>query len=81
MGDRSHPSDLYMAGGGDGVWKSTDYGNTWAKINDTIPYVPMGYVMAVLPGTPATVLVAGSSVFGHKNGIKAGIQALRNSVD
>jgi len=28
----------------------------------------------------ATVLVAGSSVFGHKNGIKAGISALRTAV-
>jgi ribulose-phosphate 3-epimerase len=29
----------------------------------------------------ATVLVAGSAVFGHKNGIEAGIRALRTSVD
>jgi ribulose-phosphate 3-epimerase len=29
----------------------------------------------------ATVLVAGSSVFGHKNGIEAGIRALRIAVD
>ncbi len=66
VGDPSRPSDLYMAGGGDGVWKSVDYGNTWVKINDTVPYVPMGYVMAVLPGTPATVLVAGFKVV-HKS--------------
>jgi hypothetical protein len=67
VADPSHPSDLYMAGGGDGVWKSTDYGNTWAKINQTIPYVAMGYVMAVLPGgTPPIVLVAGYKVV-HKS--------------
>jgi ribulose-phosphate 3-epimerase len=29
----------------------------------------------------ATVLVAGSAVFGHKNGVAAGIRALRNAVD
>lgn len=29
----------------------------------------------------ATVLVAGSAVFGHKNGVAAGIRALRNAID
>jgi len=67
VGDPSRPSDLYMGGGGEGVWKSTDYGNKWAKINDTIPYVPMGYVLAVLPGpAPPTVIVAGYKVV-HKS--------------
>src|SRR4051812_41026581 len=45
--DPKHPSDLYTAGGGDGVWKSTDYGNTWKKINSEIGYVPMGLIIAV----------------------------------
>jgi hypothetical protein len=57
--DPAAPSDLYVGGGGDGVWKSTDYGNTWAQINTTIPGIAMGYVMAVLPTSPRTVLVAG----------------------
>ena len=66
VGDPSRPSDFYMGGGGEGVWKSTDYGNTWKKINDTVGYVPMGYVMTVLPGTPPTVIVAGYKV-NHKS--------------
>jgi hypothetical protein len=67
VGDPMRPSDLYMGGGGEGVWKSTDYGNTWKKINDTIPYVPMGYVLTVLPGAaPPTVIVAGYKV-NHKS--------------
>jgi hypothetical protein len=50
--DPLRPSDLYMGGGGDGLWKSTDYGNTWTRINTTIGYVASGVGIAVLPATP-----------------------------
>jgi photosystem II stability/assembly factor-like uncharacterized protein len=55
-----------MGGGGDGLWKSTDYGNTWSKISTVIGYVPAGIGIAVLPGTPATVLGAAYKVL-HKS--------------
>jgi hypothetical protein len=54
--DPLRPSDLYMGGGGDGLWKSTDYGSTWSKINSTIGYVASGVGIAVLPATPAIVI-------------------------
>jgi hypothetical protein len=60
--DPRHASDLYMGGGGDGIWKSGDYGNTWARINDTIGYVPMGLILAVAGTEPATIWVAGYQV-------------------
>jgi len=64
--DPLRPSDLYMGGGGDGLWKSIDYGNKWSKISATIGYVASGVAIAVLPGTPAIVLGAGFKV-NHKS--------------
>ncbi len=64
--DPGHPSDLYMGGGGDGLWKSSDYGNTWTQINAEIGYVPMGLILAVAGTEPATLWVAGYNVV-HKS--------------
>lgn len=58
-GDPARPSDLYVGGSSAGLWKSTDYGFTWARINDTLPDVPRGMVIAVAGTTPATVWAAG----------------------
>ena len=55
-----------MGGGGEGVWKSTDYGNTWKKINDSVGYVPMGYVMPCSPVRPRRSSSAGYKV-NHKS--------------
>jgi hypothetical protein len=62
VADPARPSDLYVGGGGDGLWRSTDYGNTWTRINDTIGYVPMGLILAVAGTTPPTIWVAGYGV-------------------
>jgi photosystem II stability/assembly factor-like uncharacterized protein len=59
VADPGSPGDLYVAGGGAGVWKSTDYGNTWTQTNAEIGYVPMGLVVAV---AGEHVLVAGYKV-------------------
>src|SRR5581483_489381 len=58
-GDPARPSDLYVGGSSAGLWKSTDYGNSWTKINDTLPDVPRGMVIAVAGTTPATIWAAG----------------------
>jgi hypothetical protein len=58
VGDPSRPSDMYIACGGDGVWKSSDYGYTWTQINSTIGYSPIGTPIAVAGTTPATIWVS-----------------------
>jgi hypothetical protein len=59
VGDPARPSDLYVGGSSAGLWKSTDYGFTWALLNDTLPDVPRGTVIAVAGTTPATIWAAG----------------------
>ena len=35
-GHRAQPSTFYMGASGGGVWKTTDYGNTWHPISDGV---------------------------------------------
>ena len=66
VGDPVRPSDLYVACGGDGVWKSVDYGNTWTKINSTIGYSPIGTPIAVAGTMPAATLwISSGAGDGH----------------
>jgi hypothetical protein len=58
------PTDLYLGGGAAGIWKSTDYGNTWTMINKGFGYVPQGLCIAILPKQPVTILIGASCVCG-----------------
>ena len=57
--DPARPSDLYVGGYGS-IWKSTNYGLTWSKLNSNPnpPYLPLGHVLAVAGTTPATLWMA-----------------------
>jgi photosystem II stability/assembly factor-like uncharacterized protein len=57
--DPARPSDLYVGGYGS-IWKSTDYGKTWAQLasQPNPPYLPLGHVLAVAGTTPATLWMA-----------------------
>ena len=66
VGDRARPTDLYMGAGTDaGLWKSTDYGNTWTMINPGFGYIPQGRDVAIAPTTPATIYIAVNDTSGH----------------
>ena len=62
VGDPARPSDLYVGGSAAGLWKSSDYGFTWTQINDTLPDVPRGAVIAVAGTAPPTIWAAGYNV-------------------
>jgi photosystem II stability/assembly factor-like uncharacterized protein len=42
-----------------GLWKSSDYGNTWTLINNSLQDVPRGVIIAVAGTTPATIWSVG----------------------
>jgi hypothetical protein len=65
VGDPARPSDIYVACGGDGVWKSTDYGDTWTQIDTTIGYSPIGTPIALAGTTPATLWISSGAGDGH----------------
>ncbi len=50
------PNVFYMAPNNGGVWKSTDYGNTWAPIFDGQPTGSIG-ALAVAPSDPNIIYV------------------------
>jgi photosystem II stability/assembly factor-like uncharacterized protein len=64
--DPTRPTDLY-AGGYGSIWKSTDYGLTWQKLNPAPnpPSLALGHVLAVAGTTPPTLWVA--NVNGEKH--------------
>jgi len=47
VGDPARPTDLYVGGSSAGLWKSSDYGSTWSRINSTLPDVPRGVTIAL----------------------------------
>lgn len=57
--DPARPSDLYVGGYGS-IWKSTDYGLTWSRLDSmpNPPYLALGHVLAVGGTTPATLWMA-----------------------
>jgi photosystem II stability/assembly factor-like uncharacterized protein len=63
--DPARPSHLYFGGYDDGLWRSTDYGNTWSQINRDVPPVAQGLGLAVGGTTPATIWVARGCACGR----------------
>ena len=68
--DPARPSDLYVGGYGS-LWKSIDYGKTWAMLDSkpNPPSLALGHVLAVAGTTPPTVWVA--NVAGDKKVFKS----------
>ncbi len=64
--DPARPTDLYVGGYGS-LWKSTDYGLKWSKVdsNPAPPSLALGHVVAVAGTTPATVWMASFSGAEH----------------
>src|SRR6185503_1075286 len=59
VADPVHPNEIYVGGYGE-IYKSTDYGLTWAKLDSKPkpPELALGHVIAVAGTTPPTLYVA-----------------------
>jgi hypothetical protein len=64
--DPARPTDLYVGGYGS-IWKSTDYGLNWTKLDSkpNPPYLALGHVLAVAGTTPATLWMANVNGADH----------------
>jgi hypothetical protein len=64
--DPARPTDLYVGGYGS-LWKSTDYGLKWTKIDSqpNPPSLALGHVLAVAGTTPPTLWMASVSGAPH----------------
>jgi hypothetical protein len=70
VADPARPTDLYVGGYGD-IWKSTDYGATWGRLDSQPkpPSLALGHVLAVAGTTPATLWMA--NVIGDQKVFKS----------
>jgi photosystem II stability/assembly factor-like uncharacterized protein len=67
--DPARPSHMYVGGSSEGLWRSTDYGNTWTKLTSPVPDVARGAVIVVAGTTPATLWAAGyNSIYKSTDG-------------
>ncbi len=63
-GSTSRPNEYYFGAVGGGVWKSTDFGVTWAPVGDTAFRTSSVGAVAVAPSNPDVVYVGmGESCF------------------
>ena len=63
--DPTTPATLYAGTSGDGVFKSTDSGGTWAAANTGLTTLHVN-ALAIDPATPAT-LYAGTAAAGSSS--------------
>jgi hypothetical protein len=68
--DPARPTDLY-AGGYGSIWKSTDYGLTWKRLDSkpNPPSLALGHVLAVAGTTPPTLWMA--NIIGEEHVFKS----------
>jgi photosystem II stability/assembly factor-like uncharacterized protein len=60
-GHRAQPATFYMGATGGGVWKTTNYGQTWLPVSDGYFATPSIGAIAVAESDPNTVYVATGS--------------------
>lgn len=70
-GTASRPSEFYMGSTGGGVWKTTDYGITWANVSDGYFASPSIGAIRVAPSQPDIVYV-GTGSDGIRSNVIAG---------
>jgi photosystem II stability/assembly factor-like uncharacterized protein len=60
-GHRAHPSTFYMGSTGGGIWKTTDYGQSWTNISDGFFATGSIGAIRVAPSDPQVIYVGTGS--------------------
>ena len=77
-GHRAHPGTFYMGATGGGVWKTTDYGQTWANVSDGFFATPSIGAIRVAESDPDVVWV-GTGSDGIRSNVITGRGVYRSS--
>ena len=77
-GHRAQPSTFYMGATGGGVWKTTDYGNTWLHISDG--YFATGSIGAIrVADSDPNVVYVGTGSDGLRSNVIIGKGVYRST--
>lgn len=73
-----HPTDsntMYAGSASGGLWRTTDYGNTWTPLTDNYPTMGIGAVV-INPKNPSTIIIATGEGYSFGNEFTSGFGIL-----
>jgi len=78
-GHPAHPLTFYMGSVGGGIWKTTDYGNTWRNVSDGTPLTTGSMGAIQVAPSDTSVIYAGTGSDGIRSNVITGRGVYRST--